>query len=399
MVNLKKIPEGFKETEVGIIPNDWRVLAINDVSEVRSGKRLPLGKSLTDKETDHFYIRVADMSMGSVSLNDIKYLPNDVYPSIKNYCIFNDDIFISVAGTLGLVGKIPPILNGANLTENADRLTNISCVRDYLLYVLMSWLIQNKIEAEKTLGAQPKLALARIRKFQIPLPPTKAEQTAIATALNDVDSLITQLEKLIAKKRAVKQGAMQELLKPKRSWEGINLEKMTDCLDNLRLPLNETQRLAMQGDYPYCGANGILDYLNDYKINDDVILIAEDGGYFDEYATRPIAYKMKGKFWVNNHAHILKAKAQFDQNFIYYSLVHKNILDLLASGTRAKLNKSQMYKIKIHLPKEKEEQTRIAQILSDMDAEIEALEKKLDKYRMIKQGMMQVLLTGKVRLI
>jgi type I restriction enzyme S subunit len=173
MVNLKKIPEGFKETEVGIIPNDWRVLAINDVSEVRSGKRLPLGKSLTDKETDHFYIRVADMSMGSVSLNDIKYLPNDVYPSIKNYCIFNDDIFISVAGTLGLVGKIPPILNGANLTENADRLTNISCVRDYLLYVLMSWLIQNKIEAEKTLGAQPKLALARIRKFQIPLPPQK----------------------------------------------------------------------------------------------------------------------------------------------------------------------------------------------------------------------------------
>jgi type I restriction enzyme S subunit len=145
------------------------------------------------------------------------------------------------------------------------------------------------------------------------------------------------LEKLIAKKRAVKQGAMQELLKPKRSWEGINLEKMTDCLDNLRLPLNETQRLAMQGDYPYCGANGILDYLNDYKINDDVILIAEDGGYFDEYATRPIAYKMKGKFWVNNHAHILKAKAQFDQNFIYYSLVHKKYFRFISKWNQSKI--------------------------------------------------------------
>ena len=260
-------------------------------------------------------------------------------------------------------------------------------------------IVQNQITSAIVGGAIPTLSQQLVSKFQIPLPPSKAEQTAIATVLNDADALITQLEKLIAKKRAIKQGAMQELLKPKEGWVAKTIEDLTDCLDNLRVPLNETQRLTMKGDYPYCGANGIVDFIDDFRIDDEVILIAEDGGYFDEYATRPIAYKMSGKFWVNNHAHILKAKPQFEQNFIYYSLVHKNILNFLASGTRAKLNKSQMYKIKIHCPNKKAEQTRIAQILSDMDAEIEMLKKKLDKYKMLKQGMMQNLLTGKIRLI
>src|SRR5208283_2637948 len=138
-----------------------------------------------------------------------------------------------------------------------------------------------------------------------------------------------------------------------------------------------------------------LDYINDYCVNDSVILMAEDGGYFDEYMTRPIAYMMSGKFWVNNHAHILKSKEGFDQDFLFYSLVNKNILSFLASGTRAKLNKSEMNKITIKLPEEKTEQTSIAAVFSDMDAEITALEAKLSKYRQIKQGMMHNLLTGR----
>jgi type I restriction enzyme S subunit len=127
--------------------------------------------------------------------------------------------------------------------------------------------------------------------------------------------------------------------------------------------------------------------------------MAEDGGYFDEYMTRPIAYRMSGKFWVNNHAHILKARADFDQDFLFYSLVHKNILSFLASGTRAKLNKSELNKITIQLPQEKTEQTAIASILSAMDAEIALLEAQLAKYRQLKQGLMQKLLTGRIRLI
>lgn len=154
----------------------------------------------------------------------------------------------------------------------------------------------------------------------------------------------------------------------------------------------------MPGPYPYCGANGVLDHVNDFVLDDDVILIAEDGGHFDEYAYRPIAYRMKGKIWVNNHAHILKAKSDYDQGFLYFSLVHKNILPYLSGGTRAKLNKFEMYKIEINVPDDIDEQRSIASVPFDMDAKIAALEHRRDKIRAIKQGMMQQLLTGRVRL-
>ena len=143
----------------------------------------------------------------------------------------------------------------------------------------------------------------------------------------------------------------------------------------------------------------MLGFVDDYVIDDDIILMAEDGGYFDEYETRPIAYRMMGKCWVNNHAHILKAKPGFDQGFIFYSLVHKNILPFLASGTRAKLNKSEMNKIEVTLASDVIEQTAIASVLSDMDAELAALEHRLAKTRALKQGMMQELLTGRTRLL
>ena len=244
-----------------------------------------------------------------------------------------------------------------------------------------------------------------LAQVEIELPPID-EQNAIAEALSDVDGLINALEALIAKKQAIKQATMQQLLTGKTrlpgfsgAWQTKRLGDIADCLDNVRIPLNEAQRASMPGPYPYCGANGVLDYVNDFVLDDDVILIAEDGGYFDEYANRPIAYRMKGKIWVNNHAHVLKAKVEHDQGFLYFSLVHKNILPYLSGGTRAKLNRFEMDKIEVQLPVNAAEQRAIAAVLSDMDAEITALEQRRDKTRAIKQGMMQQLLTGRVRLL
>lgn len=238
--------------------------------------------------------------------------------------------------------------------------------------------------------------------FKVPL---IAEQRAIAEVLTDVDGLIGVLDALIAKKRAIKQAVMQQLLTGKTrlpgfsgEWETKRLGDVANCLDDVRIPLNETERASMPGPYPYCGANGVLDYVDDFVLDDDVILIAEDGGYFVEYAHRPIAYRMSGKIWVNNHAHILKAKPHYSQGFLFFSLVHKNILPYLASGTRAKLNKSELNKIEVTFPVSKEEQEAIASVLTDIDSEIAVLEKRRNKTRAIKQGMMQQLLTGRVRL-
>jgi len=274
-----------------------------------------------------------------------------------------------------------------------------------MMSLLQLWASTGSLANYVTQTSIAHLPKDKLEIVPLPVPPPD-EQRTIAEALSDVDGLLAALEVLIAKKRAVKQAAMQQFLTGKSrlpgfsgAWETKRLEHIVDCLDHVRIPLNETQRANMPGPYPYCGANGVLDYVNDFVLDDDVILIAEDGGYFDEYAHRPIAYRMSGKIWVNNHAHILKAKSGYSQGFLYFSLVHKNILPYLASGTRAKLNKSEMNKIEIYLPLHYAEQEAIATVLSDMDAEIAALERRRDKTRAVKQSMMQQLLTGRVRLV
>jgi type I restriction enzyme S subunit len=417
-----ELKAGYKQTEVGVIPEDWDATLVEDISEVKSGKRLPLGSSLTDKVTPYPYIRVADMEIGTVNFSEIKYVPEDIFPAIKNYRIFIDDIFISVAGTLGIVGKIPHQLDGANLTENADRLTNIQCNRDYLMYLLMSPLIQSSIESERTLGAQPKLALTRIRKFRIPLPQTKAEQTAIANALSDADALIQSLTRLIAKKRQIKQGAMQTLLNPYENWrlkEGWVVKKLGEITDLLTgFPFsswgytNEGVRLLRgsnikrgQTDWndeiTKCWPSMTSD-IRRYELLEGDIVVAMDGSLVGRSFAQ-LKQSDLPALLLQRVARIRSKSESFDINYIkewVCSEIFIKHCDSLKTVTAIPhISPADIYNFVLNVPEQKEEQTRIAAILSDMDAEIAALETKLAKYQQIKQGMMQNLLTGRIRLV
>jgi type I restriction enzyme, S subunit len=424
-INSALVPPSYKQTEVGVIPDDWDVMTVGDVADVKGGKRLPLGKSLSDSPTPHPYIRIVDVFQGGVSVNDLKYVPTDVFPVIRNYRIFKNDLFITVAGTLGIVGKVPPELDGANLTENADKITDIKCNQDFLLYVLMSPFIQNAIESERTLGAQPKLALTRIKTFQILLPRNEQEQQAIAAALNDMDALITALDRLIAKKRDIKQAAMQELLTCKRRLPGSSGEwitlPMSAVAPNIidyrgRTPL----KLGMEwggGDIPALSAKnvkmGYIDFDEDTyfgsealykrwmangetKKNDlivtteaplgNVALIPDDRKYILSQRTillQTQADKVCNRFLL-----------QLMMSQLFQSALNQNSSGSTAIGIQRK----KFEKLEVTLPP-MSEQRAIAEVLSDMDAEIAALEQKRDKTRLVKQGLMRELLTGKTRLI
>ncbi len=201
----------FKNTEIGEIPEEWDVKKIGDICEVKGGKRLPKGYQLEDEDNAFPYIRVADMYMGGIRQDDIKYVPKDIVDKIKNYKISKDDLFISVAGTLGIVGQVPYELDGANLTENADKLCNIQINKLYLMKVLQSNIVQSIIEAEQTKSAQPKLALTRIKEFLIPVP-SDIEQVKIASILMEVDEKIGQYKNKKQKLEELKKGLMQQLL-------------------------------------------------------------------------------------------------------------------------------------------------------------------------------------------
>lgn len=180
-------------------------------------------------------------------------------------------------------------------------------------------------------------------------------------------------------------------------WRTATVSDCFEILDNLRKPLNQSERKLMTGNIPYYGANGVVDYINDFLIDDDIILMAEDGGYFDEFQKRPIAYKVSGKSWINNHAHILKAKNGYEQDYLFYCLQHKNILKWLNGGTRAKLNKGVLEKLPIQIAP-LSEQRAIANILRNADAVIQSTEKLITQIQLRKKWLQQQLLSGNIRM-
>jgi len=176
-------------------------------------------------------------------------------------------------------------------------------------------------------------------------------------------------------------------------WNIVELGDAVFFLDGQRRPIKSQDRSKVSGDYPYYGASGIIDYVNNYLFNDHLILLGEDG---ENILSRnsPLAFQVKGKIWVNNHAHVLKPKDKYEIGFLTEFLESLDY-SLLNSGTaQPKLNKNSCQKIKLLSPPFKE-QTAIATALSDMDSYIQSLEALIAKKRLIKHGAMQELLTPK----
>ena len=368
--------QGYKFTEeFGYIPEDWGYDKLYKYCSICTGKG-----NTQDSENDGIYPF---------------YVRSPIIERSNNY-LYDGEAVFTVGDGVG-TGKVFHYVNGKfNFHQRVYKLSDFVNLNGKFFFYLFSSFFGNRVNQMTAKSSVDSVRLEMISQMYILLPPLP-EQEKIAEVLSDIDELIESTQKLIDKKKDLKTATMQKILTPKENWEQKTLEEIFFILDNLRIPLNESQRRS--GEYPYCGANGIVDYIDNWCIDDDIILIAEDGGYFDEYATRKIAYKINGKCWVNNHAHILKAKQEYSQELLYQMLVHKNITNYITGGTRAKLNKEVLLKIEFVVPTSYTEQQKIAQTLFDMDAEIEALEKELNKYKDLKTGMMQELLTGKKRLL
>ena len=155
---------------------------MKDLLSVKGGKRIPKGEKLLDIPTKHIYIRVTDMKNNTIDSSKIKYISDEIYEQIKNYTISSNDLYLTIAGTIGSVGIIPKEFDNMNLTENAVKLCNLLINKKLLLYFIQSQFIQNQFVDKTNKVAQPKLAIVRIESTLIPLPP-KSEQERIISKL------------------------------------------------------------------------------------------------------------------------------------------------------------------------------------------------------------------------
>jgi len=172
------------------IPNGWEWCRLGDITSITGGKRVPVGYSLTNQNTGYKYIRVADMKQYSVRNNDVHYISKEIYSLIKNYTISKDDLYITVAGTIGVVGEIPIEFDGANLTENANKIVFTQLNKKCLMYLLSSDYVQTQIKNCTTKVGQPKLAIIRIQNFLLPIPPLKEQQRIV----EKIEELIPYIE-------------------------------------------------------------------------------------------------------------------------------------------------------------------------------------------------------------
>jgi len=404
---------GYKQTDVGLIPDNWNYDSlVNLTAKIGSGIT-PRGGSRIYKKYGRPFLRSQNIGWGELLLSDIVYISDEVHSTFSNTEIKKGDVFLNISGaSIGRSSYATGILVGGNVNQHVCIIrTKNNLDPKYLNKVLLSPIGQSQIDSFQSGGNREGLNIGQIKTFLVPIPPLK-EQEAIAEVLSDTDKLITALEKRIAKKRLIKQGAMQTLLTPKDDWE---VKKIKDIVST---PVTDGPHLTPKFQttgIPFLSVNNLVD--NKVDLSDLRYISKEDDKIFSMKCKPQKGDLLFGKaasvgkiaiveedidFNIWSPIALIRLNKENDPKFVYYFFQTNKVLVQISYFTNASsqgnVGMGDIEKIELALPTITE-QTRIATILSDMDNEIDALEKKLSKTKELKQGLMQQLLTGKIRLV
>jgi type I restriction enzyme, S subunit len=420
-----EVNPGYKRTEVGVVPEDWdiaRLDALVDQSRsirygiVQPGKFDPQGR---------YMIRGQDYSKGWVDSSDLFRVGAVIEERYRNARVKAGDLIITIVGAgTGHVDVVPDWLDGANLTQTTARIAidPSKAGGEFCKLVLQSSVGKNQVAGYIKGAAQPGLNCRDIEKFLIPLPRSKDEQCAITATLSDAEALLGALDRLIAKKHDLKQATMQQLLTGQTRLPGFHGEWEIKPLGDLisHCFSGATPRRNRPDYY-----KGNIRWITSGELNYNVITDTAEKITSEAVANTNLAIVPKGTFLMaitgleaegtRGACGIVGEPSTTNQScmavfptgelvadylFHYYMLHGKSLALQYCQGTKQQSYTAKLVKqLPIALPPTTAEQTAVAAVLKDMDAELAMLEQRLDKTRALKQAMMQELLTGKTRLV
>ncbi|MBN3951299.1 MAG: restriction endonuclease subunit S [Nostoc sp. NMS7] len=415
--------EGYKKTEVGVIPDDWEVKRLGDIADIKTG---PFGSSLHEKdyvEDGTPIITVEHLGEKGVVHKNLPMVSHADKNRLSAYILKTGDIVFSRVGSVDRNSLISDVENGWLFSSRLLRIRinpqNISPA--YLSYHFHQEPTKQRIRSVAVGQTMASLNTEILKNIEVILPPTRLEQKAIAQSLSDVDALITECDRIISKKRNTKQGTMQQLLTGKKrlpgfsgKWEVKKLEEVTAIT---RLAGAEYSSVWKEDD------NGEIIALRGFNIVKNRIIEKDLARISNELSLKlnrsrlyrgDVVYPCVGtignaavieeddKYHIQqNIAKITPIKSVLSSYYLAHYLISPlgldEVLRFNATSSQPNVLVGSLRKYRIPLTSIPE-QKAIAQILSDMDTEIAGLEQKRDKYKAIKQGMMQELLTGKTRL-
>ena len=384
----------FKDTEVGKIPVDWEITFLDDICEFRNGYTPSKRISAFWTGGTIPWFRMEDIRQNGRILSDA--IQHITTTAVKGELFSANTIIMSTTATIGehalLIADSLANQQFTNFKIRKSLCNKIDIMWFYwYCYKIGEWCRANIHE-----GGLTAVNIVDLAKLTIPIPPL-AEQKRIAEALSNINSLIENLDKLIEKKRLIKQGAMQELLTGKKRLPGFRGDWIEKRLGDIEIRNGSMLKSSeyQKGNIPViAGGKQPAGFHSQANRGANTITISGSGanaGYVDFHNTPIFA----------SDCSTINEQPLFDNKYLFFSLLLKQneIYKCQAGGAQPHIHAKDIKDITVLLPIDKIEQHYIASVLSSMDTDIDALEQKRDKYIAIKKGMMQQLLTGKIRLI
>ncbi len=415
---------GGDYSNLDIFPAVWPRVRVGEFAAVKGGKRLPAGTALVPTRTNHPYLRIVDFKDGRIDKSALMYVPDDVFPSIARYTISAKDLYVSIVGTIGLIGVIDKDLDGANLTENAAKICSIAAHvdRGYLTAFLRSGWGQHQIGALTVGSTQPKLALFRIKDIRVPVPPPR-EQRAIAHILGTLDDKIElnrrKNETLEATARALFKSWFVDFDPVRAKSEGRQPEGMdaeiaalfpdgfedselgeipkgwgVDTLGNvLELAYGKALKEADRrpGPIRVYGSNGQVGWHDERLVDGPGVVVGRKG--------KPgvVTWVATSFFPIDTTFYVITKAACRSVRYLFYALRQQDLPSLAADSAVPGLNRNLAYLNQILIPG--------SQILDALDGQIKPLyskvqanEEESSTLATLRDILLPKLLSGEIRL-
>ena len=396
----------YKETKVGIIPDSWDVLPIKEVTTVvtdyvANGSFASLAENVTYKESNDVavLIRLVDFNRGFKG--DFVYIDEHAYEFLSKSKLYGGEIIISnVGANVGTVFRCPKLPYKMSLAPNAI-MVKFKGNEDFYYHWLRGHAGQHMLKSIVTGSAQPKFNKTNFKDMLVPVPPIEVQ--------NKIANILNSIEEKIALNSAINENLLQQAqalykdrfvdLKPfdgemPLDWHIGTVSEIIELHDSKRIPLSSRERVNLAKIYPYYGATSVMDYVDRYLFDGIYLLLGEDGTVVDSKGF-PILQYVEGKFWVNNHAHIITGKNGFTVETLYLLFSLTNVQSIVTGAVQPKISQANLNKVSVVIPSEAE-LSAFNSIVQPIFAQIRNLRTENDRLAATRDTLLPRLMSGEL---
>lgn len=390
--------------------SEWQEVALGSFARIKGGKRLPKGFQLSQDQTSHPYIRTTDISNHRVRVKELLFVPDEVFPTIKNYIVNAGDLIISIVGTIGSCALIPPTLDKASLTENCAKIVSLDenkLDKQFLYYFLISEEGQAEIESRNVGSTQPKLPLYNIAGMPIPLPPLE-EQKTIASILRSLDDNIELLHR-----QNTTLECMAETLFRQWFMEGTQVGREKVTIADL-IEFNPSRKLSKNQISTYLDMAGLSTsnfnptgwYEREFSsgtkfINNDTLL-ARITPCLENGKTGYVSFLSENEVgWGSTEFIVMRSKLGIHPFFSYVLARYQDFRDyaegcMEGSSGRQRVNIDHLKQYQIRMPSD-EIIKRFNEVISAVTPKLELNSKKIQTLEKLRDNLLPKLMSGEVR--